>query len=351
VSRRVAFVSDAVDFAGAERYAEVLFEALRGECTFVAVLGDGAPAETRDRLEAAGAEIEVVPGLRRRPTARAVYELARTLRRVRPTVVHVNATDQGDALGPLLAARLHPAPCVATLHLVVDRRGSGRERVSALALRAPDAVIAVSASVGDYLRRRGIHAVVVRNGLPATAPVDHPRAALGVGEGAVVGGLGRLDRQKGWDVLCRAAERVRAELPATEFVVVGRGPELERLERCAHVRFAGYLQPGPALLGGLDVLVVPSRYEGFGLVAVEGMQAGVPVVASEVGGLPEVVGDCALLVPPEDDAALAGAILRLLGEPALRADLARRGRERAERLFGAERMARETLAVYDELRG
>jgi glycosyltransferase involved in cell wall biosynthesis len=97
---------------------------------------------------------------------------------------------------------------------------------------------------------------------------------------------------------------------------------------------------------GFDVLAVPSRYEGFGLVAVEAMLSDVPVVASAVGGLPTVVGDAGVLVPPDDPVALADALLGLAADPAARRRLAERGRARALERFGIERMAQETLAVY-----
>jgi glycosyltransferase involved in cell wall biosynthesis len=343
-------VSDTADFAGAELYASTLVETLRGRCGFVAIVGDEAADETGRRLTDAGAELRIVRGLRRYPSIGAVLRLAKTLRAVDPALVHVNLSDQGDGLTALAAGWLARRPLVATLHLVIPGRSRWREAVSARALRTFRAVIGVSNSVGAYVEQRGGRARVVLNGLLPPAPVLDARDALGIAApGLVVGGVGRLHEQKGWDVLCRAAPIVRRELPDTVFAVIGRGPEEARLgsmPECSDVRFLGYREHAASLLGAFDILAVPSRYEGLGLTPLEALFQGVPVVASNVEGLAEVLGDCAVLVPHDDPQALASGILRLASDADLRADLAERGRRRAEELFSAERMAEETLAVY-----
>jgi glycosyltransferase involved in cell wall biosynthesis len=352
-SRTVALVSDAAEFGGAERYAVMLVEALRAECGFVTVVGDAAPAETRRRLSDAGAAVEVVRGLRRRPTLRALARLRRAIHAAAPDVVHVNATDQGDSLAPLLAARPLRAPAVLTLHLVVPGRSAWRERVSRWSCRRVRLAIAVSDAVAEWLDDAGVARVVIRNGVSLPAASGDARAALDVAPDAfLVGGVGRLDEQKGWDVLCEAAAAVRTVLPNAVFVVVGGGAELRSLQdrpACAHVRFAGYREDAAALVAAFDVAVVPSRYEGFGFAAAEAMLAGVPVVASRTGGLVEVVGDSGILVPPEDPAALAEAIVRLGRDDARRRELAAAGRHRAAAEFGVRRMAEQTLAVYQRV--
>lgn len=103
------------------------------------------------------------------------------------------------------------------------------------------------------------------------------------------------------------------------------------------------------MLGAFDLLVIPSRYEGLGLVAIEAMLAGIPIVAARIASLGEVLGDAARLVPPENPELLAEAIVELAGDPAQRADLVARGAERAPRLFDRDRMAAQTAAVYESL--
>jgi glycosyltransferase involved in cell wall biosynthesis len=349
----VAIVLDAEEVAGAEVYVSWLVEELHDAVEFVAVVGDRAPRELRALLGDAGARVVGVRGLRRYARPPAVPRLLRALRAVRPDVVHVNVTDPGDSTASLAAARLVPFPSVATLHLAIPGRARWRELVTSAALVGVDRVVSVSEAVASYVRARGVQTVVVQNGVRAPEPAADPRGALGMPADAfVVGGIGRLHEQKGWDVLCDAAARVRASREDAAFVVVGGGEGRSALvarARRAGVQLAGYRPGASAYVHGFDVLAVPSRYEGFGLVAVEAMLSGVPVVASDVGGLPSVVGDAGLLVPPEDPAALADAILRLGADAGLRERLVAQGRERALERFGSERMARETLAVYRTL--
>jgi glycosyltransferase involved in cell wall biosynthesis len=270
-----------------------------------------------------------------------------------PDVVHVNATDQGDSLGPLALARRLQPPTVLTLHLVIPGRTRLRELVSRWACRRADSAIGVSKAVGRYLDDAGANTVVVTNGVAGPTVHGADRRSLDVGaEAFLVGGIGRLHHQKGWDVFCDAAALAHDRIPTAEFVVVGTGPELSTLQRhgtCSHVRFVGYREDAASLLPLFDVAVVPSRYEGFGLAAAEAMLLGVPVVASRTGGLEEVVGDSGILVPPGDAAALAAAIVELHDDRARRERLTAGGRERARSAFTVERMARETGAVYERV--
>jgi glycosyltransferase involved in cell wall biosynthesis len=346
----VALVSDTTEFAGAELYTTVLVEHLRDRAEFVALLGDGSAAETRARLAKAGAEVRIVPGLRRRSSPAALMRLVRALREVRPALVHVNLSDQGDGLAAVVAAVVTRRPVLATLHLVLPHRAGWREAISVRALRRFSVVIGVSEAVGRYLSRRGLRSVVVKNGLPEFSAARNPRDTLGLpAEGFIVGGVGRLHEQKGWDILCRAASLVQRERPDAVFAVIGDGPaaaDLAAMAECQAVRFLGYRESAWSLIPAFDVLAVPSRYEGLGLTPLEALFHGVPVVASDIEGLAEVLGDCGVLVPANDPEALARGILRVASEPDFRADLVERGRRRARELFSADRMADETLAVY-----
>jgi glycosyltransferase involved in cell wall biosynthesis len=173
---------------------------------------------------------------------------------------------------------------------------------------------------------------------------------------AVVGAVGRLAPEKGFDVLLQAM----ALLPGTHAVVAGDGPEREHLERLTRelgiaslVTFAGWVEAAWPEHLAPDVLAVPSRQESFGLVAAEALMAGIPVVASAVGGLPEVLEDGAvgMLVPPEDPSALADAIELVLSDgQSTRAHVAR-GVESARRRFDPTVMAAAYEALYTELVG
>lgn len=171
--------------------------------------------------------------------------------------------------------------------------------------------------------------------------------------------LGTLEPRKDIPTLLRAFAEVRARHPDLLLALVGRRgwlyepifAEIESLglrEAVRHIEDAADADL-PPLFDGATAFAFPSLYEGFGLPPLEALARGVPTVVADTSSLPEVVGDAALLHPPGDHAALAAALLRLIEDTALRADLAARGPARAAG-FTWERAARETLAVYREAR-
>jgi glycosyltransferase involved in cell wall biosynthesis len=148
---------------------------------------------------------------------------------------------------------------------------------------------------------------------------------------------GRLEYEKGVQILLRAVRLVARRLPWVRLRIVGRGTYAGELERLAgrlglagRVRFDGWVEADRLreLYAATDLVVVPSLYEPFGLVALESMACGIPVVASDTGGLPELIEDegSGILVPPGDHVALARALLRLLSDRELAQRLGRAGR-------------------------
>jgi glycosyltransferase involved in cell wall biosynthesis len=184
-------------------------------------------------------------------------------------------------------------------------------------------------------------------------------ASFGVpADARVIGAIAQLIPRKGHATLLRAfAEVVRRELDVW-LVIFGRGPREAALRRWAaelsvaeRVVFAGHRDDLPTLLPGLDVLVHAAAREGLGVAVLEAMAAGVPVVASRVGGVPDIIDDgiTGLLVSPGDSAAIASAVERLLGDAALRRSLAERGRQRVETAYSIARMARAYHSLYREI--
>ncbi|MBM3499892.1 MAG: glycosyltransferase, partial [Armatimonadetes bacterium] len=206
---------------------------------------------------------------------------------------------------------------------------------------------AIRAAVAAYTRDGAERWSVIHNGIDPhrfRRQVDPgaKRQQIGLNpSAAIVGVVARLSPEKGVDLFLRAAARVAEELPNVDFVVVGDGPEREALEALAHelrlsgqVVFLGRRRDVPEILPALDLLVAPSREESFGLAALEGVVAGVKTIASDVGGLREVLGETASVafVPPDDPEALAEAIRQELMTVHL--DTQEVGAEGAEMLSG-----------------
>jgi glycosyltransferase involved in cell wall biosynthesis len=177
-------------------------------------------------------------------------------------------------------------------------------------------------------------------------------------EGPIIGTVGRLVPIKGHTWLVRAVARVLVEFPQTCVVLVGDGPLLGELKDLAaelgispHVVFLGTRHDIPECLAVLDLFVLPSLNEGMGRALLEAMAVGCPVVATRVGGIPDIVADgtTGLLVPPRDDRALAEAILTLLWDPSRRAAYGEAARRHVDGRFDVETMVRNIERLYDEV--
>ena len=190
---------------------------------------------------------------------------------------------------------------------------------------------------------------------PAPQNVVDLRTELGWAGAPLIGFVGRLTGQKGVDVLLNAFAIVHRALPTARLLLIGDGPQRAalavlagRLQISAAVHFAGWREDARAQMAALNVLAIASRWEGFGLVTLEAMQAGVAVVASRVSALPEIVldGETGLLVPAANAAKLAAALLALLQDPQRAMQLGENGRLRAAQLFTVKQMAVQHAALY-----
>lgn len=268
--------------------------------------------------------------------------------RVRPVdVVHAHNVRASLAahLGTRWGRRGRP-PLVTTVHGLADSDYPRAARV----LATSDVVVAVSGDVADRLARAGLdrgRTTVVENAVPPPSSVTDQRAAvraeLGVG-GPLVLCVARLAPPKRVDLLLDAWPGV----PAATLVVVGDGPDRAALERRAgdRVRFLGTRPDVGRLLAAADLLVLPSDREGLPMAVLEAMAAGVPVVASAVGGLTGLGADTVELVGAGSAAALGAAVRDLLADDARRSTLAARGLRLVEERFSAARMRAEYDAVY-----
>ena len=301
---------------------------------------------------------------------RGLRAFDRLLRRFDPELVHGHLA--AAVVAATVGARLRGVPCTAaTLHNLTDweeKRRHPLRLVLRRALRGCDAVIVVSdavraamARVDPVLARR---AERIHNGvdLAPFAAVAGGRAAarvaLGLGsDDFVVGAVARFDPRKGLDLLIEAVAIARARVPSLRLLLVGDGPERPRLEArvaalelASRVRFAGEQADVRPFLAALDLFAAPSRTEGQGVAMIEALAAGLPVVGSRVGGIPEVVTDpgCGVLVEPESAAALAATIAHLANAPPVLAAMAAEASRRASRFSLGESCAR-LAAVYHRL--
>lgn len=252
--------------------------------------------------------------------------VAAALKEARPDVVHTHGyradvVDSGVAQGAGI-------PIVTTVHgfTAAGWRNRLYERLQLRALRRFDAVVAVSRPLGQRLLAAGVprgSTHVIQNAyLPSTAPLERAEARRRLGlptDGYLVGWVGRLSPEKGPDVFVDAV----AASTGWTAVVVGTGPEGEHLLARANaagasprMRWLGTVPDMAPLVTAFDAIVLSSRSEGTPIVLFEAMAAGVPVVATAVGGVPDVVSSSeAVLVPTQDPAAIAGAIGGLRADP------------------------------------
>lgn len=289
--------------------------------------------------------------------------LRKLVKRERPDVVHVQ--NPYPAAGSRLALRGLKVPLVYTEHSLWESHRGATRLANMATFALNDASVVVSEAVRGSIEASAVgrffahRLTTIRNGIdPVTVRRD---AGAGTDVRIAPGSYGtvtHLNRSKAPDVLVSAAVLLRARGRDAACYVVGGGGLADSLERqrrdlgADHVHLLGPRSDARAILALLKVFVIPSRFEGLPMVLLEALALGVPVVATSVGGIPEVITDrkTGLLVPSEDPAALADAIEEVLQNEDLARDLALRGREHVENNFRADAAAAGLLSVYRRVR-
>ena len=284
----------------------------------------------------------------------AFGEITAYLGRVRPRILHTHLV-HADVYGQLAGSVTRVPLRLSTKHGFNEFRegrwfGFADRSVGSLA----HVHIAISQGLAQYLAEtEGFDEEdfeIVHYGI-----ADHGEAAPYAGSEPRLLCVGRLIPIKGHLVLLRALAQARAQVPDVTLAIAGRGPLAPALRAYARelgvedaVRFLGFVSPVQAAIEDAAVVVVPSLGEGFGMVALEAMERARPVIASAVGGLPEIVadGETGLVVPPADAEALAEAIVSLAGDLARAAAMGEAGRERALAQFTPERGVERVEALY-----
>jgi glycosyltransferase involved in cell wall biosynthesis len=370
VARSTFFYTDSRVLGGAENAMFMLLESLdRGEWQPTLLLDDAPGVEPlAARAAALGVPLRRLAPLPLGLTgARRVPALARLLRRERPAVFHAHMSSPVACKWALAAAVLARVPAVLGTVQVGEYEPPDHSAHWQLRLlaRGVGRYFAVSRAIAVELVERldwpaekieVLYNAVDAERVAASAPPGLREELGGGGGRQLVLTPARLHAQKGHATLLEAAARV----PDAVFVLAGDGPERESLEALAQqlgvsdrVRFLGRREDVPELLAACDVFALPSLYEGSSLAVLEAMAAGIPIVSSAIGGTDELIenGRSGLLAPPGDAEALAAALRRALGEPALRKEMATRARERIESGLRREQVASRVMDVYGELVG
>lgn len=302
---------------------------------------------------------------------KASWQMVKYLRQFKIDILHIHSSKAG-LVGRLAAIVARTPAVVFTVHnfILYDYMSKTKKKifatVEALLARCTDQIIAVSRALAKGLvEDEGIpddKIAAIYNGIdlePFDAPIHKAKVleALGLDpQKPVVGTVARLAPQKGIKYLLAAAQIVQAQLPQVQFLIVGDGPLLSELQSqqaklgLTGVVFAGYLDDIAPVMKALDIFVLPSVTEGLGLTILEAMAAEKPVIATAVGGIPEVVTEeTGILVPAADVAELGRALIRLLQDAGLQADMGAQGKQRVREQFSLDYMLTETEKVYEQV--
>ncbi|MWL88192.1 MULTISPECIES: glycosyltransferase family 4 protein [unclassified Cupriavidus] len=356
---RIACLITNSETGGAQSHVADLLRALRGQADITLLAGGdgplfdlagelGIPAIRLATMDNALSPVKAVAALR---------ELVRALRDAAPDLMHTHSA-KASALGRI-AGRLLGIPVVYTVHgFAFKPAAPWKQRTIAHVaewLLAPltshfICVAEAERAMANRLPIREDRISVIPNGIADVAERAHPADPL-----RRMVTVMRLASPKRPDILIEAF--AAAQLPDCELVIAGDGPQRASLERLAsqlapgRVRFAGGVDNIPALLASAQLFLLASDHEGFPISILEAMRAGLPVIASDLPGIREQVGDglCGVLVKGNDRRGFADAILQTAGNASARAVAGEASRRRWEQAYGLERMADATWAVYQHV--
>jgi len=350
---------------GAQEHVFSLVTRLNPEFYDVRVVSLSHGSSVR-RLQKAGVDVRVIDEPDDR---RSVRELADLLAPFQPEIIH-NHMYRAEVVGTKAALVLGEKGCkrpaiISTVHSSRIRCADDRKNLNQLT-PLMDRLIVVSKAIERKISeegRQGAPVSLIYNGVDLDR-YNHQQPCCTLHEdysipedAQIVGVVARLEAEKGHRTLLEAWPLVLAAQPRAWLLIVGEGSERDSLEAEAaslgisdRVVFTGRREDVPAVTAALDVSVLPSYREAQGLSVLEAMALGRPVVASRVGGIPEMIEDgvSGLLVPPNDREALASAIVRLLADHPFADMIARRGHDLVHDRFCVELMVNSIEAVYDE---
>ena len=371
---RVAHIIKITRISGAERHLLILLDGLRAAGVDARLIMLTEPGKPMQEMAAAAQE-RAIPWTRL--TIRGDYDapllwsLRRELRAIAPDIAHTHLI-HADMYGYTAAKLARVSKVISSRHNDDQFRYRPRwRRLNRQLWKRLDAGIAISAAVAGFAEavegapRDKLH--IVPYGMEYRWLSDEAierarhrlRAELGLPpDTPLLGMVCRLVQQKGLPYSLEALRRIQSDFPAARLVIIGDGEQAGELRQLAaalgveeRVYWLGWRDDAAELMTALDVLLVPSLWEGFGLVVLEAMARRVPVIASRVSALPEVLvhGETGLLIEPRDVDGLAQAIARLLSDRALRKYMGLLGTARLEEHFSVGRMVKATITVYQSV--
>jgi glycosyltransferase involved in cell wall biosynthesis len=291
---------------------------------------------------------------------RCVPALRRLIRQMGYDIVHFH-TKRAHALALWLPREKHGPKYVVTRRMDYPEPHNWYTRF--LYNRCVDGVVAISQAIGNLLTNAGVDREKIRCISSGVDPQRFARVGssrTGANDILVIGCLAALEERKGHQYLLEAAALLKTHGFNIRYEIAGEGPrraqleaEVARLGLNDQVRFLGFIADTAEFFARVDILAMPSLYEGLGVAALEGMAAGRAVIATRVGGLMESIIDGAtgFLVPPRDPAALAGAIAKFVQSRSLAQQMGSCGRERVRQYFSLDNMAKENESYYYEIVG
>ncbi len=364
---KVLYIHGVAELGGAETDLLSFVQGLNRE-EFQAIVACPAQGPLRKQLQALHVPVcEVrLPAWRKlRDVLRipkSVLALVRLIRKWQVDVVHVN--DYWWAPVGWLASRICKVPCIVHIRQQIEPR-----RIKQYWLSKPDQLLAVSENIRSVAIDAGVKPQRIQlaySGIHLTCQFDAVdttsvrRQHHLKPDRPVIGSVANLFPRKGHEYLLEALVEVRKEIPDIYCFIVGEGDhryqeklheivQMRGLQRC--VTFSGFQKNVMEYVAAFDVFVLPSVLEGFGIVLLEAMALKKPIVASRVGGIPEVVEDgvTGLLVPPGDPKSLARVLVRLLRDPPTRFRMGQAGRQRLENYFTLEQTMAKLQGLYRSL--
>jgi glycosyltransferase involved in cell wall biosynthesis len=294
---------------------------------------------------------------------RLLWQIIKVIRKESPDIVHAHNTTPLIYCG--LAGKIAKGP-----RYINTRHGDFVKHWPDILLKSYDCIVAVShASMATLIKHNNIRSVkVIHNGIDTSFYADRRdgnwentyKNNINISRSQkVVGIIARLSKEKDHETLIRAFDSLQHKVNNALLLIIGDGPEKEKLLDISadlraqnKVKFLDFRNDIPELLNILDLLVLSSFSEGLSITLLEAMASRLPVVATNVGGNPEVVvdGETGILVPPKDPQKMAEAIIEILQNPGLAKKMGEAGRKRVEDEFSLDRMAREYELIYENCR-